>query len=146
MMVDVAGESIYPPILPPDLEELSVNYLMLKMAVAMGTRLPKTPAGQSLPDPFVRVQFGGGVQVNPIEFDIDTIIHSYHADETLASLNCRTAFAHMVAARGLTVDGWFISGTRGTSLPHRMSDPQVPLPRYRAMVCWRVQGQLITPQ
>ncbi|MCC9181079.1 MULTISPECIES: hypothetical protein [Mycolicibacterium] len=139
----VTGDQLYPPILPPDLEELSVDYLMTKMALRMGTRLPKTPAGQALPDPFLRVEFGGGKKVNEIEFDLDTILHSYHADESVASLNCRTAFAHLVAARGLTVNGWFISGAAGPVLPHRNSDPQVPLPRYRAMVCWRVQGQVI---
>lgn len=136
---------LYPPILPPDNEHLAGLYLPPKMpGLDMGTRLPKTPAGAALPNPFLRYEFGGGNKVNEIEFDVDTILFSYHPDETLASLNCRTAFAHMVAARGETVNGWFVSGTVGVSLPHRSSDPQVPLPRYRAMVTWRVQGHAIT--
>jgi len=141
----VTGQPLYPAILPPDIEHLAQAYLSTRMAVPAGTRLPKTPAGQVLPNPFLRLEYGGGRQVNEVEFEIDTILHSYHPDEVVASENCRKAFAHMVGARGLTVNGWFISGTQGTSLPHRHSDPQVPLPRYRAMVCWRIQGQVLAP-
>lgn len=135
---------IYPPVLPPDLEELSLRYLETKMAVAMGTALPKPARNATKPGPFLRVEFGGGTQPNPLEYDIDTILYSYAPDEALASLNCRTAFAHMVAAWGETIDGWYVGWSRASSLPHKSTDPKVSLPRYRAMVCWRVTGKPIT--
>lgn len=137
---------IYQPLLPADIEALAVSFLNPLMGgLQVCTAVPKPSAGQTVPDPFLRVEYGGGQQVNLLEYDIDTILFGYGRDEIDASLNTRKAFAHMVAATGSTVDGWYVGWCRGPSLPHRSNDPKVPeMRRYRAMVTWRVQGQPIT--
>lgn len=137
---------IYPPMLPADIEELAGVYLGPRVEWAVGTALPKPPRNRTVADPFLRVEFGGGTQPNPIQYDLDTILYGYAADEPLASRICRTGFAHMIAAWGETVDGWYVGLTSATSLPHRSTDPDVNLPRYRAMVRWRVSAQpIVTP-
>ena len=138
---------IYQPILPGDSELLGVAFLTPKMpGVTICTDVPKPLAGQTVPDPFVLLEYGGGNQANLLEHDLDTIVMGYGSDWDTASLNCRKAFALMVAATGETVDGWYVGWCRGPSLPHRSNDPKNPdLKRYRAMVTWRVQGQPITP-
>lgn len=134
------------PLQPADGEHLGVAFLLPQMrGLNVATQLPPTPDNRTRPDPFLRIEFGGGSQVNKLEFDLDLILLSYHPDEKVASSNCGRGFGLMAAASGVTVDGWYIGWARGTSLPHRSTDPKVSLPRYRAMVTWRMPGQLILP-
>lgn len=120
-------------------------FLTPLVPVRVATKVPKPAPNKTLPDPFVRVEFGGGRQVNLLEYDLDTILYGYAEDEAEASLLCRTGFAHMCAATGSHVNGWYVGWARSASLPHasKSTDPKVSLPRYRAMVTWRVQGQPI---
>lgn len=134
---------LHPAMLPADIEELAWEYLKLKMAVAMGTKLPRTPENKTKPDPYLRLEFGGGTKANLLEYDLDTILHSYAPDDGLASLNGRTATGYMASAQGETVDGWFVSGVPTVVLPRKVDDPRfgTSLSRYRSMVTWRVQAQ-----
>lgn len=137
---------IHQPLLPADVEELAVSLLTPLLGVLVCTATPKPLPNSTTPVPHVRVEYGGGIDVNRLEHDIDTILYGLHPDEIQASLLCRTAFAHMAAATGSTINGWYLGWCRGTSLPHRSNDPKIPdLRRYRAMVTWRIQGQPIAP-
>ncbi|WP_396902693.1 hypothetical protein [Mycolicibacterium sp.] len=139
--------SIHEPLLTADGELLGVSFLTARMTgKRICTEVPKPRPDQTVADPFVRLEWGGGTQVNRLEFDIDIIVFGYARDWDTASLDCRTAFGYMAAATGTQIDGWYLGWCRGTSLPHRSNDPKVPdLRRYRSMVTWRVPGQLITP-
>lgn len=131
---------------PADIEALGTVFLTPQMGYPVGTKVRAPARNQTKPDPFVRVEFGGGTQVNRREFDGDLIICGYAVDEVTASAMTRRAFGLAAAATGETVDGWFLGWCRGTVLPHRLPDPQVPsLVRYRSMVTWRFPGQLIQP-
>ena len=44
-----------------------------------------------------------------------------------------------------TVSNWYVVGVMNTVVAHRLTDPDVILPRYRAMVTWRVAGQPWNP-
>lgn len=138
---------LYQPLLPADMEELAVTFLTPRMdGLLVCTEVPKPPPNQTTPDPFLRVEYGGGQQVNRLEYDLDLMLFGYAIKGPEASLICRKGFALMAAATGVTVKGWYVGWTRGTVLPHRQNDPKVPnLLRYRAMTTWRVQGQPITP-
>ncbi len=138
---------VWPPMLPADVVALAETYLGEKMTVAMGDSLPRTPDDATKPGAYLRIEFGGGTKANEIEYDLDTILHSYAPSKDEASLNSRTATAYMDAARGETIDGWFVGLTRVVSLPTHVDDPRfgTVLPRFRSMVTWRVTAQLITP-
>ena len=47
-------------------------------------------------------------------------------------------------ATGQTIAGWYIVDVPHVIMPHRLSDPDVALLRYRSLVTWRVAGQTIT--
>jgi hypothetical protein len=51
----------------------------------------------------------------------------------------------MGAARGQTINGWYVVGVMTVIPPTRLTDPNVNLPRFRSAVTWRVAGQLWTP-
>lgn len=136
---------LYPAMLPADMVTLAVTYLTQKPAlgVPVGSKLPPTRTDATLPDGFLRVEFGGGSRANLLEWDLDLILYGYDPDEVEASRISRTATALMDAATGVTVDTWYVVWARATSLPHESKDPNVVTPRYRSMVTWRVQGQPI---
>ncbi|SKM81027.1 Uncharacterised protein [Mycobacteroides abscessus subsp. massiliense] len=137
---------LYPPILSPDVQALARIFLKgrTEITVPIGTRVRPTPANRTKPSQILQLEDGGGHQLNPLEFSRSVIMHSYDPDEVAASLTSRTATALLVAARGDTVDGWFVSFANADILPHSLNDPDVPnVPRYRSMVTWIVQGQPI---
>ncbi|AMU24274.1 hypothetical protein D2E51_17655 [Mycobacteroides abscessus] len=137
--------ALYPAMLPADMVALAVAYLTPQPAltVPVGSKLPPTRTDATLPDGFLRVEFGGGSRANLLEWDLDLILFGYHPDEVEASNISRTATALMDAATGLTIDTWYVVWARATSLTHESKDPNVATPRYRSMVTWRVQGQPI---
>lgn len=139
---------VFPAMLPADIEALAEFYLNIKMpTLDKGTALPRTPDNSTKPAPYLMLEFAGGPKTNEIEWDLDVIIHSYAPTIPVASLNARTATAHMDSASGEKVDGWFVGWARCTSLPARVDDPRFAtrLVRYRSMVTWRVTAQPITP-
>lgn len=131
---------------PADIEALGTVFFTPQMECGVGTEVPAKSADQTKPPPFLRVEFGGGTQVNRLEFDGDLILCGYAPDEVVASAITRRAFGLGAAATGETVDGWYLGWCRGPVLPHRQDDPNYPgLVRYRSMVTWRFPGRLITP-
>lgn len=138
--------ALHQALMPADIEALGVEFYTPQMSCGVGTKMPGTPRNKTKPDPFLRLEFGGGAQVNRLEFDGDLILCGYAADEVTASEITRRAFGLGAAATGETVAGWYLGWCRGPVLPHRSNDPDLPgLVRYRSMVTWRFPGQLITP-
>lgn len=139
-----------PVVLPPDLETLVINYLETALTpTPVATRLPSPTADSDTVNGFLRVEYGGGGKPNRFQWDVQAIIHGYSPDEIQASQIARQAIALLSSARGQTIsDGsldWFVVGVMGVVAPHRLSDPDVILPRYRASVTWRVAGQQWNP-
>lgn len=135
-----------PMMVPADIEELAVTYLTPIMApTPVGTRLPSPAADADTISGFLRVESAGGTQPNPVEYDLNVIVHGYSPDEVHASTIARHAVAALVAATGLTINGWFVGDTSNPVTPTRLTDPNVNLPRYRAICTWRVTGHPWTP-
>lgn len=140
------GPTVDPIVLPPDVETLAIAFL--------GPNLSPTPVATRLPSPtddadtvngFLRVEYGGGTKPNRFQYDVQCILHGYSPDEVQASLTSARAVALMSAARGQNINGWYVVGISGVVVPHRLTDPDVILPRYRAAVTWRVAGQPWSP-
>lgn len=139
-----------PVVLPPDLETLAINYLKTDLSpTPVATRLPTPDVDADTVNGFLRVEYGGGGKPNRFQYDVQCILHGYSPDEIQASQIARQAVALMSAARGQTVnDGtsnWYVVGVMGVVVPHRLTDPDVILPRFRASVTWRVAGQQWNP-
>ena len=101
-----------PMMVPADIEELAVTYLTPIMApTPVGTRLPSPAADADTISGFLRVESAGGTQPNPVEYDLNVIVHGYSPDEVHASTIARHAVAALVAATGLTINGWFVGDT-----------------------------------
>ena len=132
----------YPIMVPADIEALAVSYLTDVVApTPVGTRLPSPAVAADTVNGFLRVESAGGTKANIAEYDLNLIVHAYSPDEVAASLLARHAVAALGAAAGLTIDGWYITTTSNPVTPARLTDPNVSLPRYRALCTWRVVGK-----
>lgn len=143
-------QTVDPVLLPPDLETLTVNYLTPGLSpTPIATRLPTPNVAADTVNGFLRIEYGGGSKPNRFQYDVQCILHGYSPDEVQASQVARQAVALMGAARGQTIsDGttnWYVVGVMGVVAPHRLTDPDVILPRFRASVTWRVAGQQWNP-
>jgi hypothetical protein len=139
-----------PVVLPPNIETLAINYLKSYLSpTPIATRLPTPSADADTVNGFLRVESGGGSKPNRFQYDIQCILHGYSPNEIQADTVAEQAVALMGAGRGQTVsDGtnnWYVVGVMGVVVPHRLTDPDVILPRYRASVTWRVAGQPWNP-
>jgi hypothetical protein len=146
----VTAPFVDPVLLPPDIETLARNYLLAALApTPVATRLPSPDVDDDTVDGFLRLEDGGGSKANRVQWDVQCILHGYSPDEVQANLTARRAVALMSSGRGQTVsDGvsdWYVVGVMGVVAPHRLTDPDVILPRYRASVTWRVAGQPWNP-
>ena len=140
------GPTVDPILLPPDIESLAIAYLAPGLAPSpVVTKLPGPAALADTTGAILRVEYGGGFKPNQFQYDVQCILHGYSPDEIQASLIASRAVALMSAARGKSVNGWYVVGVPNVVAPMRLSDPDVILPRYRAMVTWRVAGQPWNP-
>lgn len=144
------GPTVDPVLLPPKIEVLGVQYLKIPMTpTRIGTRLPDPEDDADTVNGFLRVEAGGGSKVNRFQYDMQCILHGYSPDEDQANDITNKAIALMSAARGQTVTAddvdWYVVGVFGIVVAHRLTDPDVILPRYRSMVTWRVAGQPWNP-
>lgn len=143
-------QTVDPIVLPPDIEALAINYLSAILSpTPVATRMPSPTDDADTLNGLLRIEYGGGSKPNRFQWDVQCILHGYSPNEIQASLIARQAVALMSAARGQSVtDGtnsWYVVGVEGVVAPHRLTDPDVILPRYRAAVTWRVAGQQWNP-
>lgn len=135
-----------PVLLPPDIEGLARTYLLTALApTPIATRMPAPLDQISTITGLLRVEYGGGSKPNPFQYDVQCLLHGYSPNEILAKQIVGKALALMGAARGQTVNGWYVVGVFSVGLPQRLTDPDVNLPRFRASVVWRVAGQPWNP-
>lgn len=140
------GPTVDPILLPPDIEALAFDFLAPNLSpTPVATRLPTPDVDADTVNGFLRLEYGGGSKPNRFQYDVQCILHGYSPDETQASLVAARAVALMAAGRGQTISGWYVVGVMGVVAPHRLTDPDVILPRYRASVTWRVAGQPWNP-
>jgi hypothetical protein len=139
-------QTVDPILLPPDIEALAVDFLAPNLApTPVATRLPTPDVASDTVNGFLRLEYGGGSKPNRFQYDVQCILHGYSPNEVQASLVAAQAVALMAAGRGQTINGWYVVGVMGVVAPHRLTDPDVILPRYRASVTWRVAGQQWNP-
>ena len=138
---------VHPVMLAADIEFLAQYYLTPVVAPApLATRLPRANAPEDTTNGFLRVEFAGGSAPTLTEFDLSVMLHSYGVPkyELQASEISRVATGYLAAATGQTVAGWYVVDVPHVIAPHRLSDPDVALLRYRSLVTWRVTGQTLT--
>jgi hypothetical protein len=140
-------------LIPPPTEALAKLYWTPLMApLPVSTRLPKPALNADYVAPMLRLEAAGGfLRQDEFLYDISIILHSYapQNDEATAETNMMTALGWGAEAYGttLTVAGleWFIAHSWITAAALKQSDPLVNMPRYRAMVTWRIPGNAIVP-
>ena len=150
------GPTVDPVLLPPKIEVLAISYLkntlsptlvVTKLPDPIDDAEPVTEAGSVAG--ILRVEAAGGFRANRFQYDMQCLLHGYSSDEDTANYIADQAIALMAAARGQTVSdtvsNWYVVGVMNVVVAHRLTDPDVILPRYRAMVTWRVAGQPWNP-
>lgn len=147
MTVNWTPGFVDPAIRPPDIEWLTIYYLTQFMgSTPIGTRLPNPSDNADTVNGFLRVEAGGGNKANYLQWNMSVILHAYSPNEIEAEAIIGDAMGWMTAARGQQIAGWSVVEVPNCTVAHRYSDPQViGLTRYRAMVTWRVPGQLMVP-
>jgi hypothetical protein len=146
----VTLQTVDPVLLPPNIETLAINFLgPILSPTPVTTRLPSPTIDADTVNGMLRVEYGGGTKPNRFQYDVQCIMSGYSPNEIQASQIAQQAVALMSAARGQAVsDGvinWYVVGVMGVVVPHRLTDPDVILPRYRSAVTWRVAGQPWNP-
>lgn len=138
---------VKPALQRPPLEALGLLYLTPFMgATPVATRLPNPAQNADTINGFLRLESGGGVQCNLLEFDMTLLIHAYALNEVLAEQICDAAMPWLGAAEGQQIDGWSITRVVGTIEKHKLGDPNVQkLTRYRAGIRWRMPGRVLAP-
>lgn len=140
------GPTVDPVLLPPNIEQLARAYLLGPLTpTPIATRLPSPDKAADTVNGFLRTEAAGGFRSNRLHYDTQCLLHAYSPNETQAKQIAAQAVALMAAARGQIVNGWYVVGVMNVVLPHRLTDPNVSLPRFRSMVTWRVAGQQWTP-
>jgi len=148
--------NFYETVKPPPTESIAVAYLAPLMdPLRILTRLPPQDKRDDTPqhDTFIRVESAGGIGNSYSGyFTLHIILHSYagYNHEVLAEDNCATAIAWMGNALGTTIETldlqqWYVVDSNVISNMHHLSDPRMPLVRYRAAITWTVQGNVIAP-
>ena len=136
-------------IAPPPIEAVGLAYFTPLMApVPVTTRLGKPASDADTVVPWLRLEAAGGpLRPDELLYDLSIILHSYGPQnlETEAEANiCRAiglgargVYTFTVTAGG--IDYWVAHSTATT--PVRQNDPLVNMPRYKAMLTWRMPGQ-----
>lgn len=150
----------YPNLQPAPIESVSQVALPWVLAqegdlqTVVATRRPRPQNSQDMPPGgFVRVESGGGRQLNEVQFEQDLILNTYF--ESIPPLPEDEVTAENLAGKitgiagnglGLYVtlsngDRWDINDSRVAILPTRQTDPMVNITRYRSMVTWTTTGK-----
>ena len=135
-----------PYVIPPKIEDLAVAFLQPFLTpTPVVTRLPNPDASADTVNGLLRVEAAGGSMPNMFHYDMACLLHGYSPDESQANDITNKAIALMGAADGTTVNGFYVVATPTVGVAQRLTDPDVILPRYRAIVTWRVVGQPFNP-
>lgn len=135
-----------PFVLPPKIEDLAIAYMQPYLTpTPVVTRLPNPDDTADTVNGLLRVEAAGGSQPNMFHHDMACILHGYSPDESQANDITNKAIALMGAADGTTINGFYVAATPTIGVAQRLTDPDVILPRYRAIVTWRVVGQPWNP-
>lgn len=138
---------IYPVVTPGDIEAMALMFLTPYLgSTVIATRLPDDQDPDDTANGFLRVEAGGGVKKNYIEYNQTVQLHVYVPDEYEAQGAdiANTALAYMSSATGRTILGYYITDVPNVSIVQRRTDPRVNLLRYMSFVTWTVAGQLVT--
>ena len=139
-------------IMAPPIEAIGVAYFTPLMApVPVTTRLGKPDRRADTVVPWLRLEAAGGpLRPDELLYDLSIILHAYAPEnlETQAEANLCRAIG--LGARGLYtftvtvggVDYWVAHSTATT--PVKQNDPLVNMPRYKAMLTWRIPGQPVS--
>jgi hypothetical protein len=135
---------------PPPAEALAVAYFTPLMApLPVSTRLPVVGPRADTAAPALRVEAAGGfLRQDELLYDMSIILHSYApteaaepaAEQTLATAlgyGARGVYTFTVTAAGTP---WYVTHSWVTAAPLKQNDPLVNMPRYRAMLTWRIPG------
>lgn len=134
---------------PPPVEAMAVAYFTPLMSpTPVATRLPEPDQDADTTEGFLRIEAAGGSLLPDTYFwDMAVLLHAYSPNEPQAESLISKAVAWGSNATGVTTTvaalDWYVTFSRATSLPTKQQDPLVDLTRYRAMVSWRIPGNLL---
>lgn len=137
-------------LLPPPIEAMAVAYFTPLMApTPVATRLPSPDDSADTIEGFLRLEAAGGALLpDSFLWDMSIVLHAYSPIEPQAESIIGKALAWGSNATGTTTTfsglDWYVTFARATSLATKQADPLVDLPRYRAMVTWRIPGQALS--
>lgn len=139
---------IYPVVAPADVEAMALTFLNQYMApTPVATRMPDDTSPGDTEYGFIRVEAGGGVKLNYIQYNQTVQVHTYVPNEyEVQGANiANTAIAYMSAATGQTILGHYITDVPNVSVVQRRTDPRINLLRYMFFVTWTIDGQVSSP-
>ena len=154
VLVGPTAPRFYTTTRPPPTELLALQYFgPLLSPTPVATRVPSPSSTEDTINGFIRVEAAGGtMRRDQIFYDVSVLLHAYaqNTDEALAEELIQDAIAWGANAQGTTTvmtngDQWYVAYSRVQALAVRKADPMVALTRYRAMVCWRMQGIPVIP-
>jgi hypothetical protein len=134
---------IWPVVTPADIESMMMYFLTpIVNPTPVATRLPNDTIATDTSNGFVRVEAGGGPKINLVEYNQTCLLHYYvpFEYEVSGAQLANKVIAHVSAAGGLNIAGFYI-----TDVPHcttyvRRTDSKVNLLRYMSWVTWTVAG------
>lgn len=139
-------------IYPPPIQGLARAFFVSHMApTPVATRLPQPERTADTVNGFLRIEAAGGaIQVDELLFNCNIILHSYANNnmESLAEIIMMRALGKGGNAQGQMIvhpslqRPWYVLYSKISGLAVKQSDPLVAMSRFRAMLTWRVQGQL----
>jgi hypothetical protein len=130
----------------PKIVVLARAWMLSAMApTPIVTRLPNPDNAADTVNGTLRLEEGGGTRANRFHYDMQVLLHGYSPDEDQAESIANDATMLMAAARGQTIQGWYIVDVPAAGVAMKRTDPDVILPRYLSTVTWRVAGQPWTP-
>jgi hypothetical protein len=138
---------IWPVVTPADIESMMMYFLTpIVSPTPVATRLPNDLFPTDTNNGFVRVEAGGGPKINLTEYNQAVLLHYYvpFEYEVSGAQLANKVIAHVGAAGGLNVAGFYITDVPHCSTYQRRSDPQTNLLRYLSYVTWTVAGNPLT--
>jgi hypothetical protein len=134
----------FPLVAPAAIETSGMYYLTpLITPTPVATRLPDDTSNSDTVNGFVRLEAGGGVKKDILQYNQTLLCHTYVPFEY--EVQGEEIATHVIAYMSAAT-GWTIGGTAYvTDVPHattyqRRTDPDVNLLRYLSFVTWTIAG------